>query len=117
MKAALALCLLPLAAQAQTAREEIFNDLDKAGSVYYAYPVSTVEQTATPKGYEPFYISHYGRHGSRYLIADNDYKWVLDLMRKANDAGALTPLGIDALGRIEKVWLEAEGPRSVQGQG
>lgn len=94
---------------AQTAKEEILDDLDKAGGVYYAYPVSTVRQTAAPKGYEPFYISHYGRHGSRYLIADNDYKWVLDLMRKAKADGALTPLGLDALGRIEKVWLEAEG--------
>lgn len=102
--------LLPLSVYArQTAKEEIFEDLNKAGGVYYAYPVSTVEQTATPRGYEPFYISHYGRHGSRYLIADNDYFWVLQLMRKAKDAGALTPLGLDALDRIEKVWIEAEG--------
>ena len=104
------LLLLPALALAQdAAKEDIFNDLNKAGGVYYAYPVSTVEQTATPKGYEPFYISHYGRHGSRYLIADNDYYWVLKLMRKAKDAGALTPLGLDALDRVEKVWLEAEG--------
>ena len=108
-KIALAALLLPAMAVAQTAKDEIFNDLNKAGGVYYAYPVSTVEQTPAPKGYEPFYVSHYGRHGSRYLIADNDYKWVLDLMRKAKDAGALTPLGLDALARVEKVWLEAEG--------
>ncbi len=108
-KIALAALLLPAMAVAQTAKDEIFNDLNKAGGVYYAYPVSTVEQTPAPKGYEPFYVSHYGRHGSRYLIADNDYKWVLDLMRKAKDAGALTPLGLDALERVEKVWLEAEG--------
>lgn len=108
-KIALAVLLLPAMAVAQTAKDEIFNDLNKAGGVYYAYPVSTVEQTPAPNGYEPFYVSHYGRHGSRYLIADNDYKWVLDLMRKAKDAGALTPLGLDALERVEKVWLEAEG--------
>ena len=108
-KIALAALLLPAMAVAQTAKDEIFNDLNKAGGVYYAYPASTVEQTPAPKGYEPFYVSHYGRHGSRYLIADNDYKWVLDLMRKAKDAGALTPLGLDALERVEKVWLEAEG--------
>ena len=76
------LLLLPALAFAQdAAKEDILNDLNKAGGVYYAYPVTTVEQTATPKGYEPFYISHYGRHGSRYLIADNDYYWVLKLMR------------------------------------
>ena len=106
---ALALCLLPAMASAQTAKDEVLADLNKAGSVYYAYPVTTVEQTATPKGYEPFYISHYGRHGSRYLIADNDYFWMLQLMREAKAAGALTPLGLDALERIEKVCLEAEG--------
>ena len=108
-KIALAALLLPAMAVAQTAKDEIFNDLNKAGGVYYAYPVSTVEQTPAPKGYEPFYVSHYGRHGSRYLIADNDYKWVLDLMRKAKDAGALTPLGLDALERVEQGWREAEG--------
>lgn len=106
---ALALCLLPMAAAAQAERDEVLADLNKAGSVYYAYPVGTIEQTPAPKGYEPFYISHYGRHGSRYLIADNDYLWVLQLMRKAAAAGALTPLGSDALARVEKVWLEAEG--------
>ena len=109
MRMALALCLLPAMASAQTAKDEVLADLNKAGSVYYAYPVTTVEQTATPKGYEPFYISHYGRHGSRYLIADNDYFWMLQLMREAKAAGALTPLGLDALECIEKVWLEAEG--------
>lgn len=108
-KIALVALLLPVAAFAQTAKEEIFADLNKAGGVYYAYPVNTVERTETPKGYEPFYISHYGRHGSRYLIADNDYLWVLQLMRDANEAGALTPLGLDALDRVEQVWLEAEG--------
>ena len=109
IKLTLAFLILPFLASAQTAKEEIFEDLNKAGGVYYAYPVSSVEQTAVPKGYEPFYISHYGRHGSRYLVSDNDYLWVLELMRKAKDAGALTPLGLDALDRIEKVWDEAEG--------
>ena len=95
---------------AQDAKEEIFADLNKAGSVYYAYPVSTPQHvTAPPKGFEPFYVSHYGRHGSRYLISDNDYKRVLDFMQKAHDAGALTPLGEDALNRIKKVWVDAEG--------
>ena len=122
MRMALALCLLPAMASAQTAKDEVLADLNKAGSVYYAYPVTTVEQTATPKGYEPFYISHYGRHGSRYLIADNDYFWMLQLMREAKAAGALTPLGLDALERIEKVPRHSRAhvqhlPRGVQGQG
>lgn len=101
--------LLPLVALCQTTPEEVYADLNKAGGVYYAYPVSESLNTVPPNGYEPFYVSHYGRHGSRYLIGDNDYKWVLDLMRHAHDANALTPIGEDALNRIEEVWVEAEG--------
>lgn len=100
--------LLPLVALCQTTPEEVYADLNKAGGVYFAYPVSESLNTAPPKGYEPFYVSHYGRHGSRYLIGDNDYEWVLKLMRRAHRANALTPLGEDALNRIEQVWIEAE---------
>lgn len=101
--------LLPLVALCQTTPEEVYADLNKAGGVYFAYPVNESLNTAPPKGYEPFYVSHYGRHGSRYLIGDNDYEWVLKLMRRAHRANALTPLGEDALSRIEQVWIEAEG--------
>lgn len=102
--------LATTAAWAQNTKEEIFDDLNKAGAVYYAYPVTSPQPvTAPPKGYEPFYVSHYGRHGSRYLIGDNDYRQMLDLMQKAHDAGVLTPLGEDALLRIKKVWELSEG--------
>lgn len=95
---------------AQTTKKEIFETPEKAGSVYYAYPSDEiVAQTPIPKGYEPFYISHYGRHGSRYLISDEDYKWVLDLLEDANKNKALTPLGVDTYNRLAKVWIEAEG--------
>lgn len=102
--------LATTAAWAQNTKEEIFDNPNKAGAVYYAYPVTSPQPvTAPPKGYEPFYVSHYGRHGSRYLIGDNDYKQMLDLMQKAHDAGVLTPLGEDALLRIKKVWELSEG--------
>lgn len=95
---------------AQTTKEEMFATPEKTGSVYYAYPSDEiVAQTPVPKGYEPFYISHYGRHGSRYLISDEDYKWVLDLLEDAYKKDALTPLGVDAYNRLAKVWIEAEG--------
>ena len=106
LKIALAALLLPVMAFGQTAKEEIFNDLNKAGGVYYAYPVTTVEQTETPKGYEPFYISHYGRHGSRYLIADNDYLWVLQLMRRAKVQGFTDFQIARAIGMEEEMDIE-----------
>lgn len=93
----------------QPARDEVFETIEKAGGVYYAYPVTESANTPAPKGYKPFYISHYGRHGSRYLISDNDYTWVLDLLADACKSDALTPLGADVYSRLETVWEEAEG--------
>lgn len=94
---------------AQTTEEEMLSCPEKTGGVYFAYPTAIPLQTETPKGYEPFYISHYGRHGSRYLISDNDYKWVLDLFGEAHGCNALTDLGEDTYIRLQEVWKEAEG--------
>lgn len=104
--AALAICA---AAAAQTDRAEIAATPEKAGGVYLAYPVETSQNTPAPKGYKPFYVSHFARHGSRYLISDNDYKRTLDLLDRAHEAGALTPLGEDVRLRLDTVWAEAEG--------
>lgn len=99
---------LPLSGQ--TTRQEMFDDIRKTAGVYYAYPVSEIQaQTKAPKGYKPFYISHYGRHGSRYLIADADYKWIIDLFEKGKEQQALTALGEDVLKRLQLLWKEVEG--------
>ncbi len=93
---------------AQTTLQEMSEDLNRTGGVYYAYPTEKADNTPAPKGYKPFYVSHYGRHGSRYLISDNDYKWVYDLLKKADDANALTPLGKNVLNRLDTVIAEAD---------
>ena len=98
-----------LGTQAQTTFEEISANLNKAGGVYLAYPQVDTKQTPAPKGYKPFYVSHYGRHGSRYLLGDRDYQWIIQLMQKADASNSLTSLGKDVLSRLEKVWIEAEG--------
>ena len=94
---------------AKTTREEMAADLNRTGGVYYAYPTETRSDTPAPKGYKPFYVSHYGRHGSRYLISDNDYRWVSEAFHKADAAGALTPLGRDVMLRVDSVLVEADG--------
>ncbi|MDE6199548.1 MAG: histidine phosphatase family protein [Muribaculaceae bacterium] len=93
----------------QKARQEVADTPAKAGGVYYAYPVTESNNTPAPKGYTPFYISHYGRHGSRYLISDKDYSDVIDVMRKAHDAGKLTSKGEEAYDSLLLVWEEAYG--------
>lgn len=60
----LVVLLLAATADAQSAYDEIKADIDKAGGVYFMYPFDTPSATPAPKGYEPFYISHYGRHGA-----------------------------------------------------
>ena len=59
-------------------------------SVYQVYPDATVAQTKAPAGYKPFYISHFGRHGSRYLSHENNVRPALDGLRAAQAEGILT---------------------------
>ncbi len=94
---------------AQTTKEEITSDLRNTGGVYLAYPAPTQKLTAVPTGYQPFYISHYGRHGSRWLINDKDFSGVMNILKKAAADNALTEAGKSALQRLEKIWIQAEG--------
>lgn len=106
---AAALIVIPVFCQAQTSREEVYATPEKSGGVYYAYPVENPVFTPAPEGYKPFYISHYGRHGSRYIIGEDGYKRPLSVFERAALHDALTPLGLDVLQRIRSVWEEAEG--------
>jgi len=103
-----ALLVATFTVTAQTTFEEMSADLNKTGGVYYAYPTVSADNTPAPKGYKPFYVSHYGRHGSRYLISDNDYIWIWKLFHKAEEANALTPLGKDVMLRLDTVMEEAD---------
>ena len=87
--------------QAQTAREEIRELPRRAGSNYLAYLDPVKPLTKAPKGYEPFYMSHYGRHGSRWLLGDGDYMNPIRTLRKANELGKLTPKGQQVLADLE----------------
>ena len=114
----LAACAWPLSGQ--NARQEIYADPDKAGGVYYAYTYDNPARTPAPEGYEPFYISHYGRHGSRYHSKEEAYAEPLAALRKADKAGALTPKGREVLAKVETLAADAckrygdLSPRGVQ---
>ena len=57
--------------------------------------------TPSPKGYEPYYLSHYGRHGSRWLLNDRDYQAPITTLKDAKKYGKLTPLGERTLANME----------------
>ena len=100
----LTLVMVTLTAAAQTAREEIKANKYLAGSNYLDYDrqLSDKALTPAPKGYVPYYMSHYGRHGSRWLISENSYTSVTEPMQKAHQAGKLTPKGEEVLQRVEQ---------------
>lgn len=93
-----------LSASAQTAREEIHEHIGRCGSNYLAYETPTRPLTKAPKGYEPFYISHYGRHGSRWLLGDGDYRRPINTLREALDKDELTSDGKELLRRMEAFY-------------
>lgn len=105
----LAAVAVALICDAQTTREEMAADPDKTGGVYFAYPALKADNTPAPKGFRPFHISHYGRHGSRYLISDNDYTWISDLLHKADSANALSSSGKDMMIRLDSLMIETAG--------
>ena len=59
--------------------------------------------TPAPKGYEVYYLSHYGRHGARYLLEENDYAMPVKTLRQAKFAGKLTPLGDKVLAKLDSM--------------
>jgi len=85
----------------QISRTEISENIMRSGSNYYAYPgPEQKELTPPPSGYEAYYISHYGRHGSRHLISDSDYDLAYKALFRADSLGELTPFGEDIFRRI-----------------
>lgn len=94
-----ALMLLCIGASAQDKAKE---DALLASDVYYSYGYNDVIRmdevtplTKAPKGYEPVYIAHYGRHGSRYAWNRKTYEWIDNVLSDALAKDNLTDFGKD----------------------
>lgn len=73
------------------------------------YIVPRTNYSAAPTGYTPFYMSSYGRHGSRYLLNAPQYEGPYNTLKEANDKGVLTAFGKSVLNRLEKMKNDASG--------
>ena len=93
--------------QAQTSRTELLAHLDLAAGNYCNYPKPTGHVTPAPEGYEPFYVSHYGRHGARYMTDDKAYKYTISKMDTAQTRGWLTDYGQEVLVRLKLAAADA----------
>ena len=98
--------------QAQSiARETFEKDLRISANNYQAYPDKNLPTlTPAPKGYTPFFINHYGRHGSRWLIDPKDYSIPVEQLSKGELNGKLTQRGKEVLAACRNM-LEASRQR------
>lgn len=91
-----------------TARVNV--DRFQSGNQQLAYPVNDSNApalTASPEGYEPFHLEHYGRHGSRWLIGPRIYQQPVEALQRADSLGHLTDAGRDLLERLRPIAAEA----------
>ena len=102
------LLLMTVGAAAQTSQREMYANPYRNGSTYFAYP-GPVQKVLTPApaGYEPFYISHYGRHGSRYMTSNKYYVQAITPMDSAAKLGLLTPKGEEVLAKLKAGYADA----------
>lgn len=97
-------------AQSHSAFEKISQDRRFSASNYCIYPDTLLlKQTPPPAGKRPFYLSHYGRHGSRYLSNRKGYDIPHKILQKADSLGKLTPLGKNVKEQIEQIIQDSEG--------
>ena len=76
-------------------------DRMRVGGNLIPYSHGDLSETPAPKGYKPFYISHYGRHGSRHTWAGDRYELLFGIFGKADSLGILSDKGRAA-------WRESE---------
>jgi hypothetical protein len=93
---------------AQTPKQDIKKDFRFSGGSFMNYPGPKQQAlTPAPKGKKPFYISHYGRHGSRNITKPEVFRTLLQLMTQAEEQKAMTSLGRDVMKRIEMMEADA----------
>lgn len=101
MKRLLFLCAILLAfpLAAQITPERLAADPSLATDVYHVYNYSPSKMTRPPRGYKPVYISHYGRHGERYINRESYLLPGLAVFERE----ALTPLGEQAQKQVSEM--------------
>ena len=96
----LALISLSMWGQSITVDDLLKADPKRAYGNDYPYHFSQTNLTKAPKGYKPFYISHYARHGSRYYWNSQLYNDLDTLLTTAHDKQLLTAEGEAFYGRF-----------------
>ena len=88
--------------------EVVLSDPFKSSGLDNIYDFDAQICTAAPKGYEAFYISHYGRHGSRYPYTASVATALLDMLHEAGEKENLSEYGNGLMTRLE-LFMEKAG--------
>ena len=106
--AIIALCSL-LTARGQAVLDIIRESPGYASCNYDVYPDSIPDNlTPAPRGKRPFYISHYGRHGSRYINRRSGYDIPYKMIVQANGVDELTVMGKRVLNEMNDILSNSE---------
>ena len=84
-------------------------DPDRCGVNLHVYEFDPIVDTRPPRGYKPFYISHYGRHGTRSESSGDSYLYVITRLEKADSLGILTEEGKSLLSEARAVYEAYDG--------
>ena len=105
----IAIVAFAVTAKAQTVRDIIEKTPSYASCNYHTYPDSiTAVLTPSPAGKKPFYISHYGRHGSRYISNRAGYETPYVMMQHADSLDELTAVGKHVLYEMNSIMRDTE---------
>lgn len=108
----IALILIPFLCAAQQNPDfaaRLAQNPGRYGQNNHTYEFTHLSDAKAPKGYKPFYISHYGRHGARSDWGGTQYARLRDNLQAAKDRGILSTSG-DSL-----LWEAAEIARLHDG--
>ena len=86
----------------------VAGDPELSTVIFRRYKPVATHETSAPAGYHPFYISHYGRHGSRYQ-SERDNCYAARVMAKADAAGILTDEGRALFKKLKVIRDAHEG--------
>jgi hypothetical protein len=90
-------------------RDIIIKKPTYASCNYDTYPDNIPDNlTPPPEGKKPFYISHYGRHGSRYISSRSGYDIPFKMIAHADSLDELTPTGERVFDEMKLVMADTE---------
>ena len=91
-----------------TFAKDAAREVERTAAAFHSYEFKPIVDTPAPEGFTPFYIAHYGRHGSRRLtgtfVAD-----ALLVLEKADAALDLTDEGKALLSDMRAIARAHEG--------